>query len=55
MVLNYQANLLFDFKKLMDGAKELLTDIDCVPIFSTIPTINILIYQQGGTRYLKYE
>ena len=44
----------------MDGAKELLTDIDCVPIFSTIPTINILYwitirYQQGQTGYLKYE
>ena len=52
--------MLFDFKKLMDGAKELLTDIDCVPIFSTIPTINILYwitirYQQGQTGYLKYE
>ena len=36
----------------MGGAKELLTDIDCVPIFSTIPTINIrnwntIRYQQG--------
>jgi hypothetical protein len=44
----------------MDGAKELLTDIDCVPIFSTIPTINIrnwntIRYQQGKTGYLKYE
>jgi hypothetical protein len=44
----------------MDGAKELLTDIDCVPIFSAIPTINIrnwntIRYQQGKTGYLKHE
>ena len=44
----------------MDGAKELLTDIDCVPIFSTIPTINkrnwnTIRYQQGKTGYLKHE
>ena len=56
--VNYQDNMLFDLKK--DGAKELLTDIDCVPIFSTIPTINIrnwntIRYQQGKTGYLKYE
>lgn len=44
----------------MDGAKELFSDIDCIPIFSTIPTINLLNwnsirYSQGKTSYLKFE
>ena len=61
VVLNYQASMLFNFKQLMDGTKQLLSDIVCVPhLFSIFPTINIfnwntIRYQQGKTRYLKYE
>jgi len=60
VVFNYQPNMLFNFKQLMDGTKQLLSDIHCIPIFATIPTMNLLNwntirYAQGKTRYLKYE
>ena len=51
--------MLFNFKQLMDGTKQLLSDIDCILMCATILTINILNgtirYQQGKTGYLKYE
>jgi len=59
-VFNYEPNMLFHFKQLMDGTKQLLSNIDCIPIFATIPTMNLLNwntirYAQGKTGYLKYE
>jgi hypothetical protein len=60
VVFNYELNMLFHFKQLMDGTKQLLSNIDCIPIFATIPTMNLLYwntirYAQGKTGYLKYE
>ena len=60
VVFNYEPNMLFHFKQLMDGTKQLLSNIDCIPIFATIPTMNLpnwntIRYAQGKTNYLKYE
>ena len=41
-MFNYEPNMLFHFKQLMDGTKQLLSNIDCIPIFATIPTMNLL-------------
>jgi hypothetical protein len=30
VVFNYQPNMLFNFKQLMDGTNQLLSDIDCI-------------------------
>ena len=59
-MFNYEPNMLFHFKQLMDGTKQLLSNIDCIPIFATIPTMNLqywntIRYAQGKTDYLKYE
>lgn len=40
-VFNYEPNMFFHFKQLMDGTKQLLSNIDCIPIFATIPTMNL--------------
>ena len=54
------SKVFFHFKQLMDGTKQLLSNIDCIPIFATIPTMNLpnwntIRYAQGKTNYLKYE
>lgn len=59
-VFNYEPNMFFHFKQLMDGTKQLLSNIDCIPIFATIPTMNLPNWNtirnaQGKTNYLKYE
>ena len=60
VVFNYEPNMLFHFKQLMDGTQQLLSNIDCIPIFATIPTMNLLNwntirYAQGKICFLKYE
>ena len=49
--------MLFNFEQLMDGTKQLLCDIDCIPIFATMNILNwnTIRYEQGKTGYLKYE